>query len=790
MSKQFSTRTVLLDAHAIIHRAYHAMPEFTTRDGTPTGGLYGVCTMLIKIIEDLKPDHIIACYDLPKPTFRHAAYKEYKDGRAESADNLKEQLQTSRDIFHAFSIPIYEMEGYEADDILGTIAETLKKDPAHEIIIASGDMDTMQLIDGDQVKVYTLKKGINDTIMYDESAVMDRYGFDSDLIPDYKGLSGDPSDNIKGIAGIGAKTATALITQLGSIENIYTALKKDPALLTEKGITKRAISLLQDGEEDALFSKELATIHRSVPIQFSTPTDNFRGKIDLATVGELFRTLEFRTMMVRLKKVLGIKEDGQNALFADESGIDSHDLDCARLGVYVLNPVITEPTLDDVLRYGSTFDEAYSEIKKDIIEQGLDFVWKEIECSIIDAVRTMNSQGFFMDQARLKNLSLSFHKKIASLEKEICTIAGESFNIKSTQQVSHVLFDVLGLPTKGIKKTPKGLLSTKESELEKLQSAHPIIDLLLSYRELTKLTSTYIDNILPMIDPQTGRLHTTFVSAGTTTGRMSSRDPNLQNIPTSGEYGKEIRTAFIPSPGYTMLAIDYSQIELRMAAQLSGDEKMLTIFKEGHDIHSAVAMELFGRKNAENRRRAKVINFGILYGMGINALRKNLGATENTLDDARTYLAKYFDQFPTLATYLETTKQFARDNGYTKTLFGRRRNFADINSTIPFVRASAERMAINAPIQGTATADIIKLALRDVWSYITERNAQDDIHILAQVHDELVFEITTDTMDRHRTEITHIMESVLEKYAPQVGATARVPLIVESHIGSNWAETK
>lgn len=790
MTNKFSKRTVLLDAHAIIHRAYHAMPEFTTRDGTPTGGLYGVCTMLIKIIDELRPDYIAACYDLPKPTFRHAAYDDYKGGRKESDEALKEQLQSSRDIFAAFHIPIYEMEGYEADDILGTIAEQVKTDPKHEIIIATGDMDTLQLVEGDQVKIFTPKKSINDTMMYDEEAVVSRYGFVSDLIPDYKGLAGDPSDNIKGIAGIGAKTATNLIIQYGTVENIIAAVKKNEQAVIDKGVTKRMVGLVRDGSEDALFSKELATIKRDVPITYTIPDHLFRDGIDLSVAGEIFRKYEFRTMLDRLQKVLGIKDSAQESLLSDASNIDPTKLAQAKLGVYLLNPVIADPTLDDILRYGEDFSDAYSEIQKDITEHDLDFVWKEIECATITAVETMNQTGFTIDQKQLKSLSKKFHTKIDKLEKTIFKHAGEEFNIKSTQQLSRILFDVLDLPTKGIKKTPKGVLSTKESELHKLYGEHPIIQSILEYRELTKLTSTYLDNILPMIDKETGRLYSTFLPTGTVTGRMASRDPNLQNIPVGGDYGKEIRTMFVPQDGYTLLACDYSQIELRMAAQLSRDEKFLDYFKSGRDIHSAVAQEIFGEETLENRRKAKVINFGILYGMGANALRINLGVEEYTLAQAREYLDQYFERFPTLARYLESTKQFAREHKYTQTLFGRKRYFADIDSKIPFIRASAERMAINAPIQGTATADVIKLALRDVYKYIDTNNLHNDIHILAQVHDELVFEIKSSQLPKHQKQIVSIMEEVLDKYGPLVKEKPLVSLKVDSNTGINWAETK
>jgi DNA polymerase-1 len=783
----YNKRTVLLDAHAIIHRAYHALPDFTTRDGTPTGGLYGVCTMLLRIIEELEPDYIIACYDLPEPTFRHAAYEEYKGTRSKSEDALVAQLETSRDIFTAFDIPIYEHAGFEADDILGTLSREISKESDHQVMIASGDLDTLQLVDGTQVQVYTLKKGITDTILYDEPAVQERYGFASDLIPDYKGLAGDSSDNIKGVPGIGDKTARTLITRFGAIENILETLKSNPEQFTEIKITPRIQNLLLEHEEDALFSKELATIHTEVPISYTLADHTLVEGIDVAKVGDLFRKLEFRTLITRLQKILGIEDSTTQA---HDQSIDPLRLKQAQLGAYLLNPTISEPTLSDVVRYGDDFETAYSEIEKDITQSKLDFVYREIECAIIDAVETMNATGLQIDTKRLDELSKEFHTREDTLEQQIYAHAGEEFNIKSTKQLARILFEVLDLPTKGIKKTPTGNISTKESELAKLTGEHPIIDDILEYRELTKLTSTYLDNIKPLIDKDTGRLHTTFVQTGTTTGRMSSRDPNLQNIPTGGTYGKEIRTMFVPADGYRLLSCDYSQIELRIAAELSRDEKLLQFFREGRDIHSAVALEMFGEESAENRRKAKVINFGILYGMGTRALRINLGVDEYSAQDAEEYLAKYFERFPTLASYLESSKEYAREHKYSRTLFGRLRYFSDIDSKVPFIRASAERMAINAPIQGTATADVIKLALRDVYEYIHKNNLFESVHILAQVHDELIFEIDESVIDTQEVQIKSIMEEVLHKYAPQVGIDPQISLVVEPHQGATWAEIK
>ncbi len=782
---------MLLDAHAIIHRAYHALPDFQTRDGRATGGLYGVCTMLIKIVEDLDPDYVIACYDLPGGTFRHDAYDDYKAGRAEADDALVEQIKSSRDIFDAFSIPIYDAPGYEADDVLGTLAEILKQDKNNEVIIATGDMDTLQLVDEDRVRIFTPKKSLGETILYDEDAVVERYGFASDLIPDYKGLSGDPSDNIIGIKGIGAKTATTLITNFGTVEEIYEKLEKDPESFAKVKITPRIQNLLREGKEEALFSKELAIIKCDVPFEFSVPKQTFVDALDFAKIGDLFRSLEFRSMLDRLKKVLGI-EITKKEFDQAESGIDTERIERAKLSVHLLNPTIAEPGMDDVFRYSQDqdFKEAESEIQKDIEKEGLGYVL-DIELSIFPLIQEMNKRGFLIDVERLQELSKNFSEKIVELEKKIHNIVGEEFNIKSTQQLSTALFETLGLPTTGIKKTPKGVLSTKESELEKLQNEHEIIALILEYRELTKLTSTYIDNIIPMVDEKTKRLHTRFIQTGTTTGRMSSKDPNLQNIPTSSEYGRMIREAFIATPGTVLVSADYSQIELRVAAMLSQDEKLLDVFKNGRDIHTEVSKAIFGDESPESRRKAKVINFGILYGMGATALRKNLnnGGDDYSLQDARAYLDKYFDTYSGLAQYLEHTKESAKAKGYTETIFGRRRYFPELQSKAPFIRAMAERMALNAPIQGTATGDIVKIAMRNVAAWRAEQKMGDKVFFLGQVHDELLFEIQEDEAEKIISDIKKVMESVLEQEnIPK--EYKQVPLLVSVGSGKRWSDLK
>lgn len=776
---------VLLDAHAILHRAYHALPDFSSPKGEPTGALYGVVAMLLKIVEELKPDHIVACFDLPEPTYRHEAFKEYKAGRAKTDDTLVTQIDRSRDIFEAFGVPIYEHAGFEADDILGTIVEQTKKQKELTTIIASGDMDTLQLVDNKKVLVYTLKKGINDTVLYDEKGVKGRFGFGPEHIPDYKGLRGDPSDNIPGIRGVGEKTATELITQFGSLEEIYKTLKKNEEKLRKAGIKDRMIELLKANEEEAEFSKMLATIRRDAPITFSIPKKTWREGLDTEVVLTLFAELGFRTLATRLKSMLDLKEEEVDA----ETTEDDDEVKKTALALWLLSSDTTNPTKEDILQYGrahglQTFAEAKKKILEEIKEQGLEDVYQNIELPLMDVLDDMHKVGIKIDTAFLEKLSKNIHKEIDTLQKKIYKHAGSEFNINSPKQLADVLYDTLELKPKNQKKTATGQRSTRESELEKLKGEHPIIEEILRYREIQKLVSTYIDPI-PKLLGQDGRLHTTFLQAGTTTGRMATQNPSIQNIPVRTEEGREIRKAFVAEKGYTLVAIDYSQMELRVAAFLSGDEKLIEIFKNGEDVHEGVAMRVFNvpktEVDREMRRRAKIINFGILYGMGVNALKANLGE-ETSRAEAQEFLNAYFNTFTRLAEYLEETKAYARAHGYTETYFGRRRHFPGINSGAPFIRAQAERMAINAPIQGTS-ADIIRVAMVKIHDYLTKEKLTKDVRMMLQVHDELVFEIRTTKVKELVPTLKKFMEDVL---TPK--ETSGVPLVVDVKAGPNWKE--
>ena len=818
-------KVVLLDTHAILHRAYHALPDFASSKGDPTGALYGLCTMIVSIIRDLSPDYIIACYDRAEATFRHQAYDAYKGGRAKTDDALISQIIRSHEVIEALAIPIYDAVGFEADDMLGTIVEQTKKQTKSgelQIIIASGDMDTLQLVDGTGVEVYTLKKGISDTILYDEKAVLDRFGFEPKLIADYKGLRGDPSDNIVGIAGIGEKTATDLIVNFGSVEEIYKTLaKKDgPELFKKAGIKDRIVGLLQAGKEEADFSKMLATIRRDAPIIFTLPEKTWKESYDKARADALFKELDFRTMGERFNQIIAgraaakalsgaktktstEKSDADGAPDVDENGevvgkkvkkddgsipegIDPTRFKKAAIAAWLVNSNLTNPTYTDIMSLANTddFDQAEKNLAEEMKKRGVGKVFNDIEVPLLPVLDMMEKRGVKIDRAYLEDLGTKYKATLAGLEKEIWGYAGQEFNVASPKQLGEILFDKLALKPLRQKKTAGGAKSTKESELEKLRDVDPIIGKILEYRELAKLISTYVDVILAGID-ENDRLHTTFIQTGAATGRMASQNPGIQNIPIKTELGRNIRRAFIAEKGFTLVSCDYSQMELRIAAFMSGDEKMIDIFVKGEDVHAAVASQVFGvpidQVSKEQRRKAKVINFGILYGMGVNALRENL---KTDRAEAQEFYNAYFATFTKLAAYLDEVKAETARKGYTETFFGRRRYFEGIKSRLPFIRAMAERMAINAPIQGTG-ADIIKIAMAKIADFLAEEKLNSVAHMLLQVHDELVFEIKDDQVQEIVPKILKIMESTIDPKK-----TAGIIIASEANVGENWNDTK
>lgn len=794
-------RLIVLDTHAIIHRAYHAIPDFTTHAGVPTGALYGLSTMIMRIIADLKPDYMVAAYDLPQKTFRHEAYEAYKGTRQKTDDILVTQLIESREVVEAFGIPILDAPGFEADDVIGTIAYKLKNSKTTDLIIASGDMDTMQLVNNSHIFVYTLKKTLSDTILYNEDMVVERYGFKPEFIVDYKGLRGDTSDNIIGIAGIGEKTATTLIQTYGSIENMYKALKKDFSDFRAKtGLSERLANLIKDNEDEAIFSKTLATIRHDAPIEFNINETDFRKNIDTAKLREVFTRLEFRSLVNKIDDLKnGTNMVSKNEVLNTEKRLGAENAinaqpvpkDIALMTTLIYSDYI-DPSWDNVLQVAKVKNHDEVTIRealtKRMTEEGVLNVYKHIEEPLIEVVDKMEKNGIKINVKFLQDLGKKYHTELDAIEKSIFKMVGTEFNINSPKQLGEVLFDKLELNKNlKIKKSAGGKISTRESELEKMRDLHPAIAQILEYRELQKLLSTYID-VLPTLVDSHDRIHATFNQIGAVTGRFSSKNPNLQNIPIKTERGRVIRDAFVAESGYSLVVLDYAQVELRLAAVFSQDVAMLDAFNNGKDIHTVVAAKIFHVPESEvtknQRRSAKTINFGILYGMGVNALREGLGSSRA---EAQEFYDAYYKEFATLANYLESVKAFARENGFTQTLFGRKRIFNSIKSPLPFLRAQAERMAINAPIQGTQ-ADMTKLAMIAINSLVQKKYNDTDVKIVLQVHDELVYEVRDEVASQFLADAVSVMSGVV----PESLFTGRIPVKfdVSGGIAKDWGSVK
>lgn len=866
-------KLILIDTHAVIHRAYHALPPLSTPpssarpQGEPINAVYGFTTILLRILRELKPDYLAAAFDLSGPTFRHVAYERYKAHRPETPSDLSGQFAKTEELLEAFGIPVFKKEGYEADDIIGTMVKKLEKKNGVEVIIVTGDMDTLQLV-RPGVRVYAMKKGITDTVIYNEKAVTLRYGFRPDQLIDFKGLKGDPSDNIPGVKGIGEKTATDLIKTYGSIEGIYKQIKKDARKFPNALFVK-----LKEGEEDARLSRELATINCGAPIEFDLESIACRDKERAAEVKTLFQKFGFFSILKRFEQERATKAPGEQAALAiavPERKIEVKDLaawsDLAQakeVGLAVVEDTlyIVVPDRKEVLRVlpsllhpksassffkdntvvavydgktvihflrkhkiatpkigfdimiasylvspssrdfsytaiitrelGRTASDNVPEELVHLLELGkilkarvalydVESVLADIELPLTAALADMEERGILIDRKFLKNLGTRVDHEIEELVQKIYELAGAPFNINSPRQLSSVLFETLGIKTYGLRKTAKGgAISTRESELEKLKSQHPIIEHVLKYRELAKLKSTYIDVLPTLVNPKTKRVHTTFHQTGTVTGRLSSSDPNLQNIPVQSEHGREVRRAFIAEDGYDLVSFDYSQIELRVAAHMAGDEKMIEAFERGVDIHRLTAAEIYNLPleeiSAEQRRAAKTLNFGVLYGMGPQAFSE---ATGFSLEDAKKFIQEYFSDFSGVRDYITRTKRFAEENGYVATLLGRKRPMPEMASSNWQMKREAERMAVNMPLQGTA-ADIVKLAMIKIDRWVEENNFSRDACLLLQVHDELVFEIKKEKTKKIVPEIKKIMESIIK---------LKVPLVVDIKTGKNWGE--
>lgn len=841
---------VILDAHALIHRSYHALPSFLSPSGEPMGAVYGVASVLLKIIRELKPTHIAAAFDMAEPTFRHIVYEKYKATRPETESELVPQFEKVRELFTAFGVPIFEAPGFEADDIIGTFAELYKNEKDLVIIIASGDMDTLQLVRDQKVMVYTLRKGIEDTVIYDEKKVEERFGFSPVFLADFKGLKGDPSDNIIGVRGIGEKTATMLIQEFGTIENLYAKLKKgvkSPAWLKE-----RLLKILLENEEEALFSKELAKIRLDAPVR-ARPEDLDFQEIPYESASRVLRKFHFPSLIDRLeakeaakklpeaielakaawnefeKKLspsskLALFVEGEKLYVGAQNNIFSISREASRdlkeslekffagkhivahnakeafhflgfvfpvefdvaLASWLVNPERRSFHIEDLAHElarstGSPMlelEELESKLRQRLKADELENIYYNFELPLIPVLFGMERSGVRVEAGGLKELESHLEEELKKLEAEIWKLAGGQFDIASPKQLSRILFEKLSLSPKGLKKTTTRSVSTQFSELVKLRGLHPIIEHLIKFREQSKLLNTYVA-VLPGLIGSDGRIHTTFNQKGTATGRLSSSEPNLQNIPIRSSLGQKIRRAFVADEGYVLASFDYSQLELRIAAAFASDAKLMEAFRKGEDVHLRTASEIFkapaSQVTSQMRRRAKTINFGILYGMGAKALAASLGVE---LEESEGYLRQYLKDFPGIAAYRERVVAEARQRGYVKTLFGRRRYFPQLTSRFQYVRAEAERMAINAPIQGTE-ADIIKRAMIKVAAMLKKEGKFNGARLLLQVHDELLFELGERDSEAVMRNIKGIMESVPE---------LEIPIVVDFKVGPNWQD--
>lgn len=895
-------KLILIDGNAIIHRAYHALPPFTTKKGELVNAVYGFASTLLSVIDRFKPDYVVASFDLAGKTFRHEKFEQYKATRVKGDDELYAQIPRVKEVVKAFNIPIYEKEGFEADDVIGTIAAQIKKHGGIETIIVTGDMDTLQLVN-DTTSVYTMRRGLSDSVMYDEDGVIARYGLKPEQIIDYKALRGDPSDNIPGVKGIGEKTAVTLLQKYTTLDGVYENIEEIKGAVKDKLVRDKA---------QAYLSKELATISLSAPVELELEKAILKD-FDRETIVKLFSGLNFFSLIKRLpdstnyeldtnirntndnnstgvkdfKYTVAAKETAAELIsefsnvkelsIATEandgalsgiaiswktgratffpSSIDvfddlkpilensqikkvGYDLKTvykqlfdekivmqgisfdAMLGAYVLNPgekldfekiifselgeevafekkskgqlsLVANPedeqlakTLvcqkaDYALKLKNTLEKRILEISAEqknanLTDGTLATIFHEMEMPLVEILANMELTGIELNTVIFQGISEKITSTLKSLEKTIYDYAGKEFNINSPSQLSEILFVTMGLSTADIKKTKKGL-STASAELEKLRSSHKIIEKIEEYRELFKLKTTYLDAIPKLVD-QNSRIHTTFNQAVASTGRLSSTEPNLQNIPIKTDLGQLLRTAFTAKEGYKLVSADYSQIDLRCVAHVSNDKKLIEAFHRGDDIHKITAAEInkvtLSQVTEKMRSSAKALNFGIIYGMSSFGFSQSAGISR---EDAQKFINTYMENFSGVANYMKETREFARTNGYVETLLGRRRNLHEINSPNFQVAAGAERMAINMPIQGLA-ADIMKLAMIKT----SEAFAQDDeINMILQIHDEIILEVKAEKAEFSAKKLKEAMENAYK---------LRVPLIVDAKIGDNWGE--
>lgn len=856
-------RIVIIDGSSLLYRAFYAIPGLTDSQGRPTNAVYGFLTMLLKLYEQLDPQYVAVAFDKDKHTFRNDLFDGYKATRKPAPDELRPQFSMIRDVLSCLGIHVLELEGYEGDDIIGTIARQAEQRNL-DVAVVTGDRDALQLVD-DDVTVYLTKKGITNMLAVTPSVMEEEYGYLPDQVIEMKALMGDTADNIPGVPGVGEKTALKLITQFGSVQGIYEHLD------AVKG--KKLQEKLVAHKDQAMLSKTLATIRCDVPISCSM--DMFLPQPREEEVADLFRTLGFKKLLPKFAAfdrfasladsepaaslpVKSCEELPPSALagqcvaaeclydhavpvpqvriltIATEQGVlivpsaqwpdyfaalaqadRIITSDGKSLAKVIMTYTKTRPVLEDVMlaayvldptrtSYGLTyvserFDLPFQEhtetdenrtasaawflyalwprVEKELHRADVWKLYETIECPLLHTLAVMEMNGFAVDKTQLVAMQQDLSREADALEEAIYDDAGETFNINSTKQLGVILFEKLGLPV--IKKTKTGY-STDSSVLEALADQHPMISKILQFRALKKLISTYLDGLEPLISPQTGRIYTSFNQMVTATGRLSSSDPNLQNIPVRTEQGRKIRSFFVPGTGYDYIVSgDYSQIELRLLAHLSQDPTMIDGFRKNQDIHRRTASEVFGIPwedvTPEQRSHAKAVNFGIIYGISDFGLARNISITRQ---QAKAYIESYFARYSTIHAYMEGLIEEARRTGVAKTMFGRIRALTDINSKNFTRRSFAERTAMNTPIQGSA-ADIIKMAMNAVQDELEKRQLKS--HLLVQVHDELVLEVPA----QEKEEVEQLLKQTMEHIV-----TLSVPLVVDIHDGKNWEEAK
>jgi DNA polymerase-1 len=753
MTKKF----LIIDSNSILHRAYHALPPLKTKKGELVNAVYGFLLIFLRALKELKPDYIAAAFDLKGLTFRHKEYKQYKAKRPKVAEELYQQIDKVKKVLEAFNVQTYEKQGFEADDIIGTIVEKIKKMqiyPKMEIIILSGDLDLLQLVD-EGVKVWTMKRGIRDIVLYGKKDVKERFqGLEPSQLIELKGLKGDASDNIPGVPGVGEKTAIQLIKKFKNLENLYQKLNQE-----ESGLKGKLNEKLALYKEQAFLSRELSRIKKDVPLDFRMEKCLFRPK-NQAKVLKILERLEFYTLIKRLpfSGASAQEKASQTAVQKDASQKKQKPLGGILLGTKKENVLVE---IEELYKEGIFSEQIY-----------------QLEKKLAPIVKEMTENGIKLNEASLRALSEELDKRLKMITGKVYELAGEQFNLNSPQQVSEILFNKLKISSQKVKKTPKGALSTSSQELEKLKEAHPVVSLLLDYRELNKLKSGFCDSIVNFINPNDKRIHPRLHQLGAATGRMSCSEPNLQNIPTKGKLGREIRKCFVAEKGFLFISADYSQIELRIAASLSGDEKLIGLFQKRRDIHKMTAAVLFGvseeKVSDKERGIAKSLNFAVLYGMGPKAFSER---AKISFPEAKNFIKKYFEQFPVLAAYRSNLIEEARKQGYIATLFVRKRLIPEINSIDPRLKSQAERIAINTKIQGTAS-DIIKMAM----VRLKEKGiVGNEAKLILQIHDELLFEVKKELVGKKIPQIKEVMEHAVE---------LEVPLEVELKTGENWGEMK